>query len=198
MTTSIEFERRSRPSGRRRHERRGPCLARPARLERRRHTAAVNGEIEAYERREATLNSAIAGLGISERGETRWKANSPPLSGRNSPICATATKRTHNGEPMKNLPLSKVYRLLELGPVVLLTTAHKGRDNVMTMSWHMMVEFEPPLIACVVSNRDSQLRGADGDEGMRDRDTGGGTGGEGRRDRQLLGSRCRQVRGLSP
>ena len=55
---------------------------------------------------------------------------------------------------MKNLPLSKVYQLLEPGPVVLLTTARKGRANVMTMSWHMMVEFEPPLIACVVSNRD--------------------------------------------
>ena len=55
---------------------------------------------------------------------------------------------------MKNLPLSKVYRLLEPGPVVLLTTAHKGRPNVMTMSWHMMVEFEPPLVACVVSSAD--------------------------------------------
>ncbi len=54
---------------------------------------------------------------------------------------------------MKNLPLSKVYQLLEPGPVVLLTTARKGRANVMTMSWHMMVEFEPPLVACVVSNR---------------------------------------------
>jgi flavin reductase (DIM6/NTAB) family NADH-FMN oxidoreductase RutF len=53
---------------------------------------------------------------------------------------------------MKDLPLSKVYRLLEPGPVVLLTTARKGRANVMTMSWHMMVEFEPPLVACVVSN----------------------------------------------
>lgn len=55
---------------------------------------------------------------------------------------------------MKNLPLSKVYQLLEPGPVVLLTTRHKGRDNVMTMSWHMMVEFEPPLLACVVSEAD--------------------------------------------
>lgn len=53
---------------------------------------------------------------------------------------------------MKDLPLSKVYQLLEPGPVVLLTTARKGRANVMAMSWHMMVEFEPPLIACVVSN----------------------------------------------
>jgi flavin reductase (DIM6/NTAB) family NADH-FMN oxidoreductase RutF len=53
---------------------------------------------------------------------------------------------------MKDLPLSKVYQLLEPGPVVLLTTARKGRANVMTMSWHMMVEFEPPLVACVVSS----------------------------------------------
>lgn len=55
---------------------------------------------------------------------------------------------------MRELSLSKVYQLLEPGPVVLLTTARKGRSNVMTMSWHMMVEFEPPLVACVVSNRD--------------------------------------------
>ncbi|MGZ6010089.1 MAG: flavin reductase family protein [Rhizomicrobium sp.] len=55
---------------------------------------------------------------------------------------------------LKELPLSKVYQLLEPGPVVLLTTSEKGRANVMTMSWHMMVEFEPPLIACVVSNGD--------------------------------------------
>jgi flavin reductase (DIM6/NTAB) family NADH-FMN oxidoreductase RutF len=55
---------------------------------------------------------------------------------------------------MKELALAKVYQLLEPGPVVLLTTARKGRANVMAMSWHMMVEFEPPLIACVVSNAD--------------------------------------------
>lgn len=50
------------------------------------------------------------------------------------------------------LALSKVYQLLEPGPVVLLTTARKGRQNVMTMSWHTMMEFEPPLVGCVVSN----------------------------------------------
>ncbi|MDP2825577.1 MAG: hypothetical protein Q8O52_23200 [Sulfuritalea sp.] len=32
-------------------------------------------------------------------------------------------------------PLSKVYGLLEPGPVLLLTTAHRGRANVMAMSW---------------------------------------------------------------
>jgi flavin reductase (DIM6/NTAB) family NADH-FMN oxidoreductase RutF len=55
---------------------------------------------------------------------------------------------------MKELALAKVYKLIEPGPVVLLTTARNGRANVMTMSWHMMVEFEPPLVACVVSNAD--------------------------------------------
>lgn len=53
----------------------------------------------------------------------------------------------------RSYPLSKVYSLLEPGPVVLLTTAGKNRQNVMTLSWHTMLEFEPPLVGCVVSNR---------------------------------------------
>ncbi|HVZ03073.1 MAG TPA: flavin reductase family protein [Dongiaceae bacterium] len=56
--------------------------------------------------------------------------------------------------PMRDYPLAKAYQLLEPGPVVLLTTSDRGRPNVMTMSWHMMVEFTPPLVACVVSNGD--------------------------------------------
>ncbi len=55
--------------------------------------------------------------------------------------------------PRKSLPLSEVYRLLEPGPVVLLTTARNGKANVMAQSWHTMLEFTPPLVACVVSNR---------------------------------------------
>jgi flavin reductase (DIM6/NTAB) family NADH-FMN oxidoreductase RutF len=53
---------------------------------------------------------------------------------------------------MRPFPLGSVYRLLEPGPVVLLTTARRGRANVMTMSWHTMVDFDPPLVACVVSD----------------------------------------------
>lgn len=49
------------------------------------------------------------------------------------------------------LLLSKVYQVLEPGPVVFLTTASAGRANVMPMSWHMMMDFEPPLVGCVVS-----------------------------------------------
>lgn len=53
----------------------------------------------------------------------------------------------------RSFPLSKVYRLLEPGPVVMVTTASKGRTNIMTMSWHTMIDFEPPIVGCVVSER---------------------------------------------
>lgn len=52
----------------------------------------------------------------------------------------------------KIFSLPGVYRLLEPGPVVLLTTIRAGRPNVMPMSWHLVMEFEPPLLGCVVSN----------------------------------------------
>ncbi|MDR3607081.1 MAG: flavin reductase family protein [Oligoflexia bacterium] len=53
----------------------------------------------------------------------------------------------------KSLSLGKVYGLLEPGPVILLTTASRGRANVMTQSWHTMIDFEPPLVGLVVSDR---------------------------------------------
>ena len=55
---------------------------------------------------------------------------------------------------MEEFPLSKVYQLIEPGPVLLLTTRGEFGPNVMTVSWHMMVEFDPPVIACIVSSGD--------------------------------------------
>lgn len=49
------------------------------------------------------------------------------------------------------LPLADVYAVLEPGPVLLLGTAQDARTNLMAMSWHCMLEFEPPLVGCVVS-----------------------------------------------
>ncbi len=53
----------------------------------------------------------------------------------------------------KSRPLGEVYRLLEPGPVVMVTTADRGRANIMTLSWLTMMEFTPPLIGCVLSGR---------------------------------------------
>lgn len=58
----------------------------------------------------------------------------------------------------RSLPLSKVYGLLEPGPVLLLSTARRAKANLMTMSWHTMLEFEPPLVGCVVSNRNHSFK----------------------------------------
>jgi flavin reductase (DIM6/NTAB) family NADH-FMN oxidoreductase RutF len=35
----------------------------------------------------------------------------------------------------------------------MVTTARKGRPNIMVMSWHTMIDFEPPIVGCVISNR---------------------------------------------
>jgi len=51
---------------------------------------------------------------------------------------------------MKKFPLKKAAQLLETGPVVLVTTAHLGKNNIMTMGFHMMVQHDPPLIAFVL------------------------------------------------
>lgn len=53
----------------------------------------------------------------------------------------------------KSLPLSRVYGLLEPGPVMPVTTASKRQANIMTMLWHTMFDFEQPLVGCVISNR---------------------------------------------
>lgn len=53
----------------------------------------------------------------------------------------------------KVYPLSKVYSLLESGPVIMVSTAWKGKQNVMTMSWHSMIDFNPPLVGCVISDQ---------------------------------------------
>ncbi len=54
----------------------------------------------------------------------------------------------------KKLSLSKVYQLIEPGPVIMVTTQKDGKPNVMTMAWHMMVDFTPPLIAMVMGSED--------------------------------------------
>ncbi len=50
----------------------------------------------------------------------------------------------------KNYPLLKIRRYLEPGPIVLVSSAWKGEQNIMTMGWHMMLQFSPALFACFI------------------------------------------------
>jgi flavin reductase (DIM6/NTAB) family NADH-FMN oxidoreductase RutF len=51
----------------------------------------------------------------------------------------------------KKMPASKAYRLLESGPVVMVSTrAADGRENLMTLGFHMMMQHEPALVGAVI------------------------------------------------
>ena len=44
---------------------------------------------------------------------------------------------------MRRLKLSKAFTLVESGPVVLVTTRDGKKDNIMTISWTMVLDFTP-------------------------------------------------------
>ncbi|EHL95327.1 flavin reductase-like protein [Acetobacteraceae bacterium AT-5844] len=50
-----------------------------------------------------------------------------------------------------DFPVSQVRRLLEPGPIVLVSSAWKGERNVMTMGWHTVMEFTPSLVGCIIA-----------------------------------------------
>jgi flavin reductase (DIM6/NTAB) family NADH-FMN oxidoreductase RutF len=44
---------------------------------------------------------------------------------------------------MKTIPMSKSFTLIEPGPVVLITTSDGEKNNIMTLSWTMVMDFSP-------------------------------------------------------
>ena len=46
---------------------------------------------------------------------------------------------------MRELELSRVFTLIEPGPVVLVTTRDGNKNNIMTISWTMVGDFTPTL-----------------------------------------------------
>jgi flavin reductase (DIM6/NTAB) family NADH-FMN oxidoreductase RutF len=52
----------------------------------------------------------------------------------------------------KDFPVSNIRQLLEPGPVVLVSSAWKGKNNIMTMGWHTVIEFSPSLVGCVIAD----------------------------------------------
>src|SRR5689334_8278211 len=53
----------------------------------------------------------------------------------------------------KDFPVEKVRRFLEPGPVVLVSSAHKGERDIFTMGWHMILTDEPSLVGCFIWDR---------------------------------------------
>jgi flavin reductase (DIM6/NTAB) family NADH-FMN oxidoreductase RutF len=63
---------------------------------------------------------------------------------------AIVTRKSYH---KKDFPVADVRRFLEPGPVVLVSSAWKGEHDIMTMGWHMILEFEPSLVGCYVWTR---------------------------------------------
>ena len=51
----------------------------------------------------------------------------------------------------RDFPVGDVRRYLEPGPIVLVSSRYRGKNNIMTMGWHMVMEFSPSLIACMIT-----------------------------------------------
>lgn len=51
-----------------------------------------------------------------------------------------------------DFPVSQVRRYLEPGPIVLVSSKHKGKANIMTLGWHTILEFTPSLVGLMISS----------------------------------------------
>lgn len=50
---------------------------------------------------------------------------------------------------MNKFPLDRAFTFFESGPVVMVSTSDGSKNNVMTMSWHMLLDFKPIIACCI-------------------------------------------------
>ena len=72
--------------------------------------------------------------------------------------CSGRQRERLRNAKMHKFPTSKVYRLIEPGPVLLVSTFDGQRPNLMTIGFHMMVQHDPALIGCVIGPWDYSFR----------------------------------------
>jgi flavin reductase (DIM6/NTAB) family NADH-FMN oxidoreductase RutF len=49
-----------------------------------------------------------------------------------------------------DFPVENVRAFLEPGPIVLVSSHYKGKHNIMTMGWHMILGEQPSLVGCFI------------------------------------------------
>ncbi|MBU0687619.1 MAG: flavin reductase family protein [Candidatus Margulisbacteria bacterium] len=52
----------------------------------------------------------------------------------------------------KNFPLDKAYRLLNHGPVVLISSTLDGKNNIMPIAWQSPVDLDPTRLALIIGD----------------------------------------------
>lgn len=51
----------------------------------------------------------------------------------------------------EDLPVDKIRKFLEPGPIVLVSSKWKDETNIMSMGWHTVMEFSPSRIGCFIT-----------------------------------------------
>lgn len=51
---------------------------------------------------------------------------------------------------LQQLPITSANRLINHGPVILVSAAHHGRNNLMTAAWAMPASHTPPMVAVAI------------------------------------------------
>lgn len=93
----------------------------------------------------------MPGGGTSDRSGfclKRARTNTPAaaLSGM-SPSSVAAR---HAAYAKNDFAVDKIRRFPEPGPIALVSSALKRQTSIMTMAWHMVMDFEPSLIGCYI------------------------------------------------
>jgi flavin reductase (DIM6/NTAB) family NADH-FMN oxidoreductase RutF len=57
-----------------------------------------------------------------------------------------------NRTTKRDFPVRDIRFFVEPGPVVLVSSAHRGKTNIMTVGWHTVLEFTPSLVGCLISS----------------------------------------------
>src|SRR5687767_4861563 len=52
----------------------------------------------------------------------------------------------------RDFPVAEIRRFLEPGPIVLISSAFEGEQDIMTMGWHMVMEFVPSRVGCFITD----------------------------------------------
>jgi flavin reductase (DIM6/NTAB) family NADH-FMN oxidoreductase RutF len=99
------------------------------------------------------LKHAVVAIAVPAAGSEsfrdpfRYRITNEPAA-RGAVLSSMLRMKTYT---KRDFPVADIRQLLEPGPVVLVSSAWKGRHNIMTMGWHTVLEFTPSLIGCVIA-----------------------------------------------
>jgi hypothetical protein len=85
----------------------------------------------------------VRGGRIERATPRRASSNAVSAAGQSSGSRSTERIQYSAGATMRSLNLNKIFTLMESGPVFLVATSDGKKNNIMTISWAMVMDFTP-------------------------------------------------------